>query len=161
MKKAAAFLLTALTAFSIFAQDGEWKNLIKEDPNSLKGSEYFTKWLKNTDAKQIAGETVPGDEFIFAHAPGRIEYRFRQPITQFRCKIALLDENNGKPNDLGEVVFAVETDDGEVFRSEPLHKGPAQEVNLTFEASKHLILITEEGLDAFSDWSVWLHPEVQ
>lgn len=154
-------LISALTASAADSGTKGWKNLTQEEPDAVRGSEYFIKWMKNTEAKQIAGETVPADEFIFAHATGRIEYRFRQPITQFRCKIALLDENNGKTNDVGEVIFVVESDDGEVFRSEPVLPGSVQEIDLTFEASKHLILITDDGGVAFSDWSVWLHPEVQ
>lgn len=133
-------------------------DLVGRRYKSVQGNEHFLNHMKYTGAKRILGRTRPGCDFLCAHAGGRIEYHFRQPIREFHAVAAMYESYCAHK---GNVIFRVETDQGVVYSSPPLRNLQSRDVYLRFPPTQKLVLITDQNGSADEDWSVWLHPEVR
>ncbi|MDA1040732.1 MAG: NPCBM/NEW2 domain-containing protein [Planctomycetota bacterium] len=92
---------------------------------------------------------------IYAHAPGRHRYELGGKWAQMRGQCGL-------PTQLaGSVVFVIQVDGREVFRSNKLTSGKTEHYDVDLHGVDELLLITEDGGDGkASDWGVWLAPEL-
>ena len=114
--------------------------------------------MRNTRPKRIQGRMYPPSQFITAHASGRIEYVFEEPVREFHAFITMYESYCAKK---GNVIFKLETDDGLVYASRPIRNSQQEEVYIRFRPARRLFLITDQNGSADEDWSVWLRPEVR
>jgi len=133
-------------------------DLVEKPYKSADGDRYFLGALKGAVPRRILGRTYPRSQFIGAHAGGRIEYRFEKPVCEFHAFLALYESYHGTK---GNVIFKLETEEGQVFASRPIRHFQLEEVYVRFKPTKKLVLITDPNGSNQEDWSVWLRPEVR
>lgn len=133
-------------------------DLVEHGYESASGNRYFLGALEHTDPKRIRGRTYPRSQFIEAHASGRVEYAFEEPIREFHAVLAMYESYCATK---GKVIFKVETEHGPQYASPPIRNFEQEEVYLRFPPSRKLVLITDEAGSTHEDWSVWLQPEVR
>lgn len=133
-----------------------WNNLITHKDRKAKGNEYFVGGI-DTHKNPVRIEQVEYQptEIIYTHASGRLEFTFAFLISEFRGSVCMEDRSNR-----GNVVFSVETAEGEVFKSKEIKAGFRKEdFNLKFKPTRKLVLIVDENGGSEEDWSFWLKPE--
>jgi hypothetical protein len=133
-------------------------DLVAKPYKSATGNRHFLVSIKSTLPRRIRGRTYPAAQLIEAHASGRIEYVFEEPVQEFHGTIAMYETYCAKK---GNVVFKLETEDGLVYASRPIRNFQQEEVYVRFRPTKRLILITDQNGAADEDWSVWLRPEAR
>ena len=133
-------------------------DLVARPHTAASGSSYFLSAIKSNSPQRIGGQHLPSSQFINAHASGRIEYTFDEPITEFRA-IAAMYESYGAHK--GRVIFRVETEHGQVYATRPIHNLQREEIYAKFKPARKLVLITDQNGSQDEDWSVWLRPEVR
>lgn len=133
-----------------------WFSLVKTKWADMDGSQYFLGMIKERGQIEIGGKKYQkGRDLIYTHAPGRIVYQFPSPVSEFRAT-GCLEERSGN----GNVVFIVETADGEVYRGQPVKKDRNQEkIEIKFKPSTKLVIKVDENGGAAEDWSFLLEPE--
>lgn len=143
------------TATPPSGKESPWSSLKSVKWDRLTGSEYFLGMIKDHDPIQMGKETYKARDVLYAHAPGRIVYKFKTPITEFRAT-GCLEERSSQ----GDVTFVVETEDGEVFRGKRVNKDRNEEpIAIKFKPATTLVLSVEDNGGAQQDWSFWLHPQ--
>lgn len=125
---------------------------------SATGNRHFLSSIKSTLPRRIRGRTFPAPQLIEAHASGRIEYVFEEPVQEFHTIIAMYESYCAKK---GNVIFKLETEDGLVYASSPIRNFQQEEVYVRFRPTKRLVLITDQNGSVDEDWSVWLRPEAR
>ncbi len=133
-----------------------WINLIENKDWKAKGNRYFMDRINNwkNPVKVEKNEYQP-TEIIYTHATGRLEFNFTFWVSEFRGSVCLEDRSNK-----GNVIFKVETDEGEVFKSKVIKPGSRKEdFSLKFRPTRKLVLIADENGVGHEDWSFWLRPE--
>jgi len=141
-------------------RDGEWVDLKTHSPTSIASTyKRFEERLKAPTPRTIDGKEYDSSEFIFAHAPSEIQYNFRERIRQFRATIALHDEVVS----VGDVVFKVKTDEGVVFTSKRISgkTSMTQVIDLRFDPTSTLTLVTDPNGNISADHAIWLKPEIR
>lgn len=133
-------------------------DLVKKPYAAASGNRHFMGALKNDKPKRIGGRLVPPDQFIEAHASGRIEYHFDRPIQEFHAILTMYESYCAHK---GNVIFSVETDAGRIYKSPALRNLHRRPVYLKFKPTKKLVLVTYQNGSTHEDWSVWLRPEVR
>ncbi len=132
---------------------------LKKKPWSyVEGNRHFEGAVRSKAPHRILGRNYAPTEFISAHASGRLEYRFDEPVTEFAATIALYDSYGGTK---GNVVFKVATERAVVYQSPGIRHFRKKHVYVSFEPTKRLVLITDSNGAIDEDWAVWLHPEVR
>jgi hypothetical protein len=131
-------------------------DLVAKPYESATGDSHFMSSLKSPLARRVQGRIYPASQLIEAHAGGRIEYVFDQPIREFHAVVSMYETYCAKK---GSVIFKVETEHGPVYSSRPIGNHDQEDVYLRFPPSKRLVLITDPNGSNQEDWSVWLHPE--
>jgi hypothetical protein len=90
---------------------------------------------------------------IYAHAPARHVYELGGRWARLRGQVGLADGNSGS------VVFIVETDGQERWRSPVVRQGRARPFDVSLKDCQQLVLRVEDAGDgATSDWGLWLEP---
>ena len=135
------------------AKDPTWKNLAIKEWDQANGNKWFKAGINRDQLRSVSGKKYKKTNYIFAHASGSIEYTFQKPITGLKSTLAILDGARK-----GNVIFIVETDEGEVFRSTPITLGKAHNLDITFNPTNKLILTTNSNGSNAEDWSIWLEP---
>ncbi|WP_035603562.1 NPCBM/NEW2 domain-containing protein [Haloferula sp. BvORR071] len=131
-----------------------WTTLKGVKWKTATGGQYL-KYLENFERPIMAnGKLLERKDYIFSHAPVRVEYEFEKPITSFRADAGVAE---GMAE--ADVIFAVETAEGEVFRSKVLKAGDGKKIDITFKPTKKLVLVVEDNGRDSGDWSYWLKPE--
>lgn len=133
-------------------------DLVAKPYSKAAGNGAFKQCLDGTGPKRIQGRTVPRSEFIEAHASGRIEYLFDEPVREFRAILTMYESYSATK---GNVIFRVETDRGEVFASRPIRNAQREDVYVRFPPARKLVLITDQNGSRDEDWAVWLRPEAR
>lgn len=133
-------------------------DLVEKTYESATGDRHFTGSLKSLQSRRILGRMYPASELIEAHAGGRIEYAFDQPVREFHAVLTMYETYCATK---GSVVFKVETEHGPVYTSRLIRNRQLEDLYLRFEPTKKLVLITDSNGSNQEDWSVWLHPEVR
>lgn len=138
------------------AAKGPWKKLKSLKPASFKGGEYFERLLTGRKKPvMVGGAEYQPDDFIYTHAPGRVEYEFGLAITSFRATLCLEDSSSQ-----GNVTFKIETDAGEIYKSKVLKNGDKLDnVDLTFKPTRKLVIVVDNNGSDAEDWSLMLKPE--
>ena len=132
----------------------EWMDLVAMKPQKISDHRSFTIRINSEEPQEFKGKELSAREFIYAHAPGEIEFHFNQAVTEFQATIALVDGEEG------EVAFIVNTEHGEVFRSEGIRsKSKNKEVEIKFKPSRTLTLTTDKFGSGLGDHSCWLFPK--
>ena len=94
-------------------------------------------------------------EIIYTLASGRLEFTFEFRVSEFRGSVCIEDRSTR-----GNVVFRIETADGEIFKSKEIKSGSRKEdFNLKFKPTRKLVLIVDQNGGNEEDWSFWLKPE--
>ena len=136
------------------ASNKPWKFLKRVKWAKAEGGEYFKSMLEEDRDIIKDGKKYRLRQFIFCHPPGMIEYQFDEPITGFTASACLEERSTN-----GNIIFIVETDEGEVYRSKPVDKGRnREEIEINFKPSKKLVLRTDEHGSGAEDWAFWLLP---
>ena len=133
-------------------------DLVGKPYAAASGSRWFLGGLKAARPKRIGGRVRPAAHFIEAHASGRIEYTFEQPVREFHAVLTMYESYCAHK---GSVVFKVETEHGPVYASRSLRNLEQEDVYLCFQPTRKLVLITDQNGSNQEDWSVWLYPEVR
>lgn len=133
-------------------------DLVEKPYASASGNRFFMGAVQSSRPKRIGGRLRPPAQFIEAHASGRIEFEFDEPVTEFRA-IATMYESYCAHK--GRVIFKVETEHGPVHTTRSLRNLEREEIYARFAPAKKLILITDQNGSADEDWSVWLWPEAR
>ena len=142
------------------SKEREWKNLKDHKKFKAAGNKYFTsafkEWAEKPEQSVTAGkQDYKGSEILYAHATGSIEFKFDVSISEFRG-FACLEDRSGR----GNIVFRIETESGEVFKSKEIKPGNRKEdINLKFEPTRKLVLIVDQNGENYEDWSFWAKPE--
>lgn len=90
---------------------------------------------------------------IYAHAPARHVYALDGRWHRLTGKVGLADGNSGS------VVFIVEVDGQERWRSGLIREGRARDFDVSIQNGRELVLRVEDGGDGNrSDWGLWLDP---
>ena len=90
---------------------------------------------------------------IYAHAPAEHRYELSGQWKMLSGRCGMYDRNNGS------VVFVIEGDGKELFRSGLTRNGGLPRFEVSVEGVKELRLIVEDGGDGSSnDWGLWLEP---
>ncbi len=134
-----------------------WQDLRLKKWASIDGSEYFLGMFDEalTQSIKFGGERYRPRQYFYAHAPGRIVFEFDEPITGFSAR-GCLEERSHR----GKVVFILETEEGEVFRSEPVDRERREEnIEVSFAPAHRLVLKVDEAGGAEEDWAFWLEPK--
>lgn len=142
-----------------FVPENAWSNLKGVKWKKATGNSNFMRVLDNFDREiSIDGRRLKAKEFIFAHAFGRIEYEFEKPVSGFRGSACLAKEASNL--DQSDIIFSIETDEGEVYRSKLIKASNLREdINIAFKPSKKLVLVVDDNGKHESDWSFWLNPQ--
>ncbi|MDB6078618.1 MAG: hypothetical protein JWO82_2365 [Akkermansiaceae bacterium] len=135
---------------------GPWKDLKKVKWESLDGNDYFkggmTTWK---DPIKFGGKEYKVRDIMYTHGGGSVTYKFPTPITALKGT-GCMEERTGQ----GNVVFIIETDEGEVFRSKPVTKDhTAEPFDLTFKPTTKLVIKSDPNGGAQEDWAFLLKPE--
>jgi len=133
-------------------------DLVARSAPSASGTRHFMGAIRSTQPRRIGGRVRPATQFIEAHASGRIEYEFDEPVTEFRA-IATMYESYCAHK--GSVIFKVETEHGQVHATRALRNLEREDVYVRFAPTRKLVLVTDQNGSADEDWSVWLQPEVR
>lgn len=136
-----------------------WFSLKGVKWKKAEGSHNFMTFLDNFDRSiSVKGQRLNSRDYIFAHASGRIEYGFEKPVTGFRGAACLAKE--AANIDQSDIIFSIETDEGEVYRSKLINASHQREdIEISFKPSKKLVLIVNDNGNNESDWSLWLNPQ--
>ncbi len=147
-------------------EDAPWKSLKKIKKFTADGSKWFLKGLGpeikdlvgSRKTLKAAGEEYRFSEIIFTHASGRLTYTFDDPITEFRGRVCLNEGSVGFKK--GNVIFKIETEEGEVFKSQEIKYGNNKEdVHVKFKPTHKLSLIIDQNGNDSEDWGFWANPE--
>jgi len=133
-------------------------DLVAKPWASVTGNRHFMGAVRNDAPRRIGGRARPASQFIEAHAGGRIEYVFDEPVTEFRA-IATFYESYCANK--GRVIFRVETEQGEVHATRSMRNLEREEIHVRFAPTRRLVLVTDSQGSADEDWSVWLWPEAR
>lgn len=125
---------------------------------SATGNCWFAGGIDDRSPRKIRGREYAGTELRNAHADGRIEFRFEEPVTEFHSIITMYDSYGGTK---GNVIFKVATEEGIVATSQPILNGGWEELYMRFRPTRTLVLITDPNGPDWEDWSLWLHPEAR
>jgi hypothetical protein len=133
-----------------------WNNLIANKDRKAKGSKYFVggidSWKNSVKVGQVEYQPTG---IIYTHASGRLEFTFEFRVSEFRGSVCIEDRSTK-----GNVVFRIETADGEIFKSKEIKSGSRKEdFNLKFKPTRKLVLIVDQNGGNEEDWSFWLKPE--
>jgi hypothetical protein len=101
-----------------------------------------------------------GGEFtesgLYAHAVSRYAYRLNGAWNRFSAGYGLQDGHSGS------VVFVIEADGNERFRSDVIRDHQRREIELMISGVDELVLRVEDAGDGpGSDWGVWLEPTLE
>lgn len=133
-------------------------DLVAKPYVSATGTGHFLRDIKGKQPRRIGGRIRPESHFISAHASGRIEYEFDEPVREFQAVVTMYESYCAHK---GRVIWRLETDAGEVFASRSLRNLQQQDVYVRFPPTRKLVLITDQCGSPDEDWSVWLRPEVR
>jgi len=133
-------------------------DLVAEPYASVTGDRYFLGGVQSSRTRRIGGRWYPPTQFIDAHAGGRIEYLFDEPVSEFHAVAGMYESYCAKK---GSVIFKLETDEGQVFASRLIRNSQQEEVYVRFPPTRKLVLITDPNGSNQEDWSVWLRPEAR
>jgi hypothetical protein len=133
-------------------------DLVARPRDAASGDRYFLGAIRADRSRRIGGRMLPPSQFIEAHAGGRVEFVFDEPVSEFHATLAMYESYCAKK---GNVIFKLETDEGLVFTSDPIRNSQQQEVYLRFSPTRKLALITDPNGSNQEDWSVWLRPEAR
>lgn len=133
-----------------------WNNLIENKDRKAKGNDYFRGGIDNwKNPVKVENVEYQPTEIIYTHATGRLEFNFEFRVSEFRGSVCLEDRSNK-----GNVVFKVETAEGEVFKSKEIKPGSRKEdFSLKFKPTRKLVLVVDGNGVNHEDWSFWLRPE--
>src|ERR1035437_463174 len=140
---------------------------------AVKAQKSYTLWLNQIDLQKVSQDwstpranqsvdrkplTIGGVVYkkgIGTHAVGLIAMELKGTAERFQGLVGFDDEVKGK---MGSVVFVVQTDKKEVFRSPLMKAGMAAvKVDIDLKGVKRLSLIVEDGGDGIdSDHSDWV-----
>lgn len=126
--------------------------------DSLEWAEASAGWGETRRNRSIQGNPMMLGGRLFwrgigAHARARIRYRLPEPFAAFCATIGKDQEVGG-----GSVVFAVEVDGREAFRSKVFRNDtPPEEVTVPLTGASELVLIVEDAGDGIgadhADWA--------
>ncbi len=92
---------------------------------------------------------------LFAHAPSRVAFRLHGRWGRFRSGCAL------QQNAHGSVVFVVQANGRELYRSPLVKHGERVDIDLDISRADRLELLVDDGGDGWhSDWGLWLEPHL-
>jgi len=133
-----------------------WRSLKLVKTFKAEGNKYFTGGVKEfKDPVSVGEKEYKPRDIIYTHASGKLEYTFDEPVTGFRCGACLEDRSNQ-----GNVIFKVETEEGEVYRSKEVKKGANRDdIEITFKPTRKLVLVIDENGWSGEDWAFLLKPE--
>ncbi len=133
-------------------------NLAEREYKQACGSPYCPRPPQTRRPQRILGVDRRPDEFIHAHAHGRVVYEFDSPVREFHATAVLYDGYGGTK---GKVVFKVFADGELVYTSKPIRHFRSEEVYVRFPEARRVTLVTETAGPPWEDWACWLHPEVR
>lgn len=137
------------------ASDKPWQFLTRLKWKEIDGSKYFLSMIAENEGIEFEGKNYKKRDVIYCHAPGKVVYEFKDPITSFKAK-GCIEERSGN----GNVIFIVETADGEVYRSPEVKKDHNHEnITVEFKPTKKLVIRVDDNGGAQEDWAFWLQPQ--
>ena len=93
---------------------------------------------------------------LYAHSPSIYQFALGGAWKRFKSGYGIQDGKNGS------VVFAIQGDDKELFRSPLTKDHRLRHINIDVSGIQTLSLIVEDGGDdSRSDWGLWIEPQLE
>ena len=162
-------LIDALPASVELSLADQWASRAFDAPAMREGEAPFIRVLANNDPVQIdrrndGGLNISGAPFdrgLYVHAVSDLRVTLPSPAARFSAWVGV-HSNAQTSGGRGSIVFVVEADGGEVYRSELMREGaPAVLCDVALDGATELALKVEDGGDGIScDQGVWAEPIV-